>query len=401
MEQRSKSPSIEYIVLIALLSSIVALGTDIMLPALTTIGEELGAPNPNAVHYIVTVFFLGFGLGQFVVGPLSDSFGRKPVVYGGFLLFVLGCACSIFLESWTAMLVGRALQGLGASARIVTIALVRDEYEGRPMARIMSIVFSVFILVPMIAPAIGQVLINLGGWRLTFVGLALFAITLALWFGIRQPETLANAHRRPFRLRNIAVGYKEAASNRVCFGYTLSAGLIFGAFTGYLGTAQKIFQEIFEVGDLFALYFGIAAASIGIASLINAKLVLRMGMFALSLGAIAVVAIVSIGFLVLLIGQDGVPSIELFVAWLLCVFFCMGIVFANLNALAMEPMGHMAGLAAAFVGAVSTFISLPFASAIGNAFNGTVFPLVIAFAVLATASAITVIWTEGGLRRRR
>jgi len=401
MTQKAKSPTIEYIILIALISSIVALGTDIMLPALSVIGDELGAPNKNAVHYVVTTFFLGFGLGQLVVGPLSDSYGRKPIVYAGFLIFVLGCAFSIFFESWAAMLIGRCLQGLGASARIVSVALIRDEYEGRPMARIMSVVFSVFILVPMIAPALGQVLIHLGGWRLTFVVLALFAIILVAWFGFRQPETLSSDSRRPLNTKGVYAGYKEVASNRAAFGYTIAAGLIFGAFTGYLGTAQKIFQEVFEVGDLFALYFAFAAASIGIASLLNAAMVMRFGMFALSLWALIFASVTSIIFALVLIAYSGVPPLAMFMIWLLGVFFCMGIIFANLNALAMEPMGHMAGFAAAFVGAISTLISLPFAAIIGNAFNGTVFPLVIAFAVLGTATVIGVVWTEGGFSRRR
>lgn len=401
MNQSTRTPTIEYIILIALLSSVVALGTDIMLPGLTIIGNDLSVADPNHVHYIVMTFFFGLAIGQLLVGPLSDSFGRKPVVYAGFALFVAGCAISLFAETWTAMLVGRALQGLGAASRIVTIALVRDEYSGRPMARIMSIVFAVFILVPMIAPAIGQVLIYIGGWRMTFIGLAVFALALAIWFGLRQPETLALENRRSIRAGVILSGYKEVMFSRIAFGYTLAAGLIFGAFMGYLGSAQQIFREVFGVGDLFAIYFAVAAAAIGSASLLNAKLVMQLGMFRLSVWALVVASGTSILFLTVLLGMSGIPPLPLFMAWLLIVFFCMGIVFANLNALAMEPMGHIAGLAAAFVGAVSTFISLPFASYIGSAFNGTVYPLVIAFAVLGVASCATILWTEGGFRERR
>lgn len=399
--QDTRKPTVEYIILIAMLSSVVALGTDIMLPGLSIIGTDLNVADPNSVHYIVATFFFGFALGQLLVGPLSDSFGRKPVVYAGFGLFVIGCGLSLFAETWTAMLVGRALQGLGAAARIVTIALVRDEYSGRPMARIMSIVFAVFILVPMIAPAIGQGLIYLGGWRLTFVALAVFASVLGLWFAVRQPETLAPENRRAFSAAVILGGYKEVLFSRIAFGYTLAAGLIFGAFMGYLGSAQQIFREVFLVGDLFAVYFAVAAAAIGSSSLLNASLVMRFGMFRLSFWALAVASGSSILFLLLLSGSGGVPSLTLFMFWLLIVFFCMGIVFANFNALAMEPMGHIAGLAAAFVGAVSTFISLPFAALIGSVFNGTVYPLVIAFAVLGVASCITILWTEGGYRARR
>lgn len=401
MPTPARKPTIEYIILVAMLSSVVALGTDIMLPGLTIIGQDLNVSDPNAVHYVVTVFFLGFASGQLLVGPLSDSFGRKPIIYAGYGLFTLGCALSLFADSWTTMLIGRALQGLGAAARIVTIAMVRDEYAGRPMARIMSIVFAVFILVPMIAPALGQALIYLGGWRMTFVGLAIFALTLSVWCGLRQPETLATENRKAFNTSTIFGGFKEVLLTRISFGYTLAAGLIFGAFTGYLGSAQQIFHEVFQVGDLFALYFAVAAASIGSASILNAWLVMRLGMFRLSVWALVVAAGVSILFLLVLPSMAGVPPLPLFMAWLLVVFFCMGIVFSNLNALAMEPMGHIAGLAAAFVGAVSTFIALPFATLIGNNFNGTVYPLVIAFACLGVASCATVLWTERGFRARR
>ncbi len=397
----SKKPSVEYIILIALLSSIVALGSDIMLPGLSMIGSELGAPDSNSAHYIIVLFFLGFAIGQLAAGPLSDSFGRKPVVYGGFLLFVLGCLLSVVTDNWSVMLLSRVLQGLGAAARIVTVAVVRDEYEGRPMARVMSVVFSVFILVPMIAPAIGQGLIYLGGWRLTFAFLAIFAAVMALWFGMRQPETLTSGKRRSIRISAVIAGYREVISNRSTFGYTLAAGLIFGAFAGYLGTAQLIFHEVFEVGDLFVAYFAVAAASIGVSSLINAWLVIRYGMFFLTLTALVVTTVISALFCLVLFGFGGVPPIALFMGWLLIVFFCMGIIFANLNALAMEPMGHMAGVAAAFVGAASTFISLPFASLVGNIFNGTVYPLVFAFAALGLATVGTVIWTEGGIHRKR
>lgn len=401
MSTPAKKPTVEYILLIALLSSIVALASDIMLPALTVIGTDLGAPDANSAHYVIILFFLGFAVGQLAVGPLSDSYGRKPVVYGGFVLFVLGCILSVVTDDWTTMLLARVLQGLGAAARIVTVAVVRDEYEGRPMAQVMSVVFSIFILVPMIAPAIGQGLIYLGGWRLTFTFLAGFALVLGLWFGLRQPETLAPEKRRSIRLGQILAGYREVIRNRSAFGYTIAAGLIFGAFTGYLGTAQLIFHEVFGVGDLFALYFAVAAGAIGVSSLINAWLVIRYGMFFLTLMALVVTTVISALFCLVLIGFGGVPPIAMFMGWLLVVFFCMGIVFANLNALAMEPMGHLAGIAAAFVGAASTFISLPFASIIGNIFDGTVYPLVIAFAALGLATAATVIWTEGGLRRQR
>jgi DHA1 family bicyclomycin/chloramphenicol resistance-like MFS transporter len=400
--QRMKTPSVEYIALVALLISIGAMGTDLMLPALDVIGAELGAARANDVHYIVTAFFLGMAAGQLVVGPLSDSFGRKPVVYAGYALFVLGCVISMTTDSWTMMMLGRVLQGLGAAApRIVTVALVRDEYEGRAMARIMSIVMAAFIIVPILAPALGQVLIFFGGWRLTFVGLAVLGIAVSLWFAARQPETLPPARRRPFSLRQIWAGIREIVGTRVALGYTLATGLMYGMFVGYLGSAQQVFQVTFGVGGLFVVYFAVASASLGAASLLNAALVMRLGMRKLTWMALIGLTVVSLAFWAVLPRFDGVPPLALFLAWQLSAFFCVGIIFGNLNALALEPLGHIAGLGAAFVGSIATFISLPLAGTIGQRFDGTVIPLVAGFALLGLATCACVLWADRTPRRPR
>jgi DHA1 family bicyclomycin/chloramphenicol resistance-like MFS transporter len=395
------APSAGYVVLVALLISIAAMATDLMLPALDVIATVLGAPDPNDAHFIVTAFFLGMAAGQLFAGPLSDRFGRKPVIHAGYALFVLGCLISMTTESWAVMLAGRVLQGLGASApRIVTVAMVRDEYEGRAMARVMSIVMAAFIIVPIVAPALGQGLIWLGGWRLTFAGLAVLAICVSLWFSAHQPETLAPPARRPFRLGRIGVGLSEIVRTRVAFGYTLAAGLVYGMFIGYLGSAQRIFSGVFDTGDLFAVYFALAAASLGAASLLNASLVMRVGMRRMTWAAILSLTALAAGFLTLLPAFSGVPPLPLFLAWQLAAFFCIGILFGNLNALALEPLGHMAGLGAAFVGALATFLSLPLAGLIGARFDGTVTPLVAGFAILGLATCLTVAWINRGIAPR-
>lgn len=394
-QNREHASSAEYVVLVALLISIGAMGTDLMLPALDVIGQELGVTNENDVHFIVTGFFLGMAAGQLFVGPLSDSFGRKPVIHIGYCVFVIGCLLSMFAESWTMMLTGRVLQGLGAAApRIVTVALVRDEYEGRAMARILSIVMAVFIIVPIIAPALGQGLIYLGDWEATFVGLIVLAFSISLWFHVRQPETLSVSDRRPFHIGHIWSGLKEIARTRVALGYTVATGLMYGMFVGYLGSAQQIFQDSFAVGDLFVVYFAIASASLGAASIVNANLVMRLGMRRLTWSALVCLTGISFGFWLLLLRYDGVPPITLFLVWQLSAFFCVGITFGNLNALSLEPLGHLAGLGAAFVGSLSMFISLPLAWVIGYQFDGTVFPLVAGFAIPGLATCAVVIWTD-------
>ena len=387
----------EYIALVALLISIGALGTDIMLPALEAISADLGAPKLTDGHYIVSAFFLGMAGGQLIVGPLADSFGRKPVIYAGYGVFVLGCLVSAFTESWAIMLAGRVLQGFGAAGpRIVTVAMVRDEYEGRAMARIMSIVMAAFIIVPVVAPALGQGLILLGGWRSTFAGLVVLALAVVGWFALRQRETLAPEDKRAFRLGDIAAGLREILRTRVALGYTLTAGLMYGMFVGYLGAAQQIFQGVFGVGELFAAYFALASTALGAAAIVNASLVMRLGMRRLTGLALVALTGLSFGFWALLPIYGGQPPMLLFILWQLSVFFCVGITFGNLNALALEPLGHMAGLGAAFVGSLATFLSLPLAAAISARINGTVTPLIVGFAVLGLAACCVMYWTNRG-----
>jgi DHA1 family bicyclomycin/chloramphenicol resistance-like MFS transporter len=391
----SPLPLPEFVTLLALMVSIVALATDIMLPALDVIGQDLGVADPNKSQLVISSLFLGFAMGQLLVGPISDSFGRKPVIYISYIVFAAGCVLSMFADSFSVMLVGRVLQGLGAAGpRIVAIAIVRDGCEGRAMARIMSIVMSIFIIVPAIAPAIGQGVIVLSGWRGTFGLLLVLAIVTFIWFASRQPETLAISERRKFSLINIFFGVIEIFRSRIATGFTIAAGLIFGAFLGYLNSAQQIFQIAYQTGVYFALYFGIAAIAIGIASAVNARLVIRLGMRFLAHRAISGVTIVSILFLIPVVYFSGTPPFVLFMIWLVLTFFGMGVLFGNLNALAMEPLGHMAGLGAAFVGSLSTFISLPLGWVIGDSFDGSVLPLVAGFAVMGLGSLVVMKWAD-------
>ena len=263
----------------ALMISLVALSIDAMLPALPDIGRDLGVEKENDTQLVITALFLGLAAGQMLYGPLSDSTGRKPAIFAGVVLFIAGCLLSVFATSFTVMLLGRVLQGFGAAApRIVTIALVRDQYEGRTMARIMSLVMAAFILVPALAPGVGQVILMVANWRAIFGVLLALAVIALVWFGIRQPETLAHDRRMPFSPGRIALAVRETCVSRVAFGYTIASGLIFGAFVGYLNSAQQIFQKQYALGAQFPLYFAVLALSIGGASYVNARLVMRLGM---------------------------------------------------------------------------------------------------------------------------
>lgn len=388
----------EFIVMLAFMVSIVAMATDIMLPALSMIGEDLRVGDPNDVQLVVSSLFFGFSVGQLVVGPISDTYGRKPVIFVGYFVFVVGCILSISSTDLATMLTGRFLQGVGAAApRIVSTSLIRDGYVGRAMARIMSIIMSVFILVPAIAPSIGQGVILVLPWRYTFVVLLAMAVVAAVWFGVRQPETLARENRRALSLSNLVAGTIEVLSIRTVFGYTISMGFIFGAFLSYLGASRQIFQDALNVGDMFAIYFGVAALGLGAASLLNSMLVMRLGMRLLTHWALVALVLLSGAFFAVFQSLDGQPSVSLFMAWQLAAFFCVGILFGNLNALAMEPLGHIAGLGAALIGSISTFISLPFGWLIGQMYDGTVLPLVGGFFSLGLAALIAARWTERAL----
>jgi DHA1 family bicyclomycin/chloramphenicol resistance-like MFS transporter len=385
----------EFVIIISLMMSLTALSIDAMLPALPQIGSDLGVQNANDRQLIVSVLFLGLAFGQLFFGPLSDRVGRKPTVYAGYALYIAGALLSVLAVSFPMMLVGRLSQGLGISApRAVTLALVRDRYKGRAMARVMSFVSSVFILVPMIAPTLGQTILLFSGWRGIFGSFVLMALITLCWFALRLPETLAPEHRAPFSLRRIINATLEIARNRIAVGYTVSAGLVSGAFLGYLNSAQQIFQEQYALGKLFPLVFGIISLSIGLASLLNARLVMRFGMRFLVRRSLFVIIGLSILALGIVLPLGGQVPLWLFMAYIMVTFFCVGILFGNQNALAMEPLGHLAGIGAAVVGSLSTLISMPLGTIIGQSYNGTVLPLVVGMALLSGLSLLVVRWAE-------
>ena len=398
MKPTKPLPLPEFVTMLAMMISILALSIDAILPALGQLGKDLNLENPNDAQLVLSAMFLGFAVGQIWAGPMSDSFGRKPVIYLGYVIFIAGCLISMVATEINLMLIGRFLQGLGAAApRIVSIALVRDGYEGREMARIMSIVMAIFILVPAIAPAIGQGVMLIADWRSIFTLLLVMAIVAFAWFALRQPETLSMEDRRAFSLKNIISGVWEVMQFRIVTGYTIASGIIFGAFLGYLNSAQQIFQTTYHTGELFAVYFGVAALAIGLASVFNSKVVIKLGMRYMTWRALLLMTVISSVFLVIVFLTNGIPNLWLFMTWLLLSFFCCGILFGNFNALAMEPIGHMAGLGAAVVGSLSTLISIPMGWAIGALFTGTVTPLIMGFTVFGILSLLVIWWTERGL----
>ena len=385
----------EFVALMALMTSLVAMSIDAMLPALPQIGTTLGVVRENDNQLVISLLFLGLAVGQIFYGPLSDSTGRRPVIYIGFGLFMMGCLLALFATSFPMLLAGRVLQGLGAAGpRIVTMAIVRDQYEGRAMARVMSFVMAVFILVPVIAPLFGQMVLIVADWRAIFGAFLVLALIASLWFILRQPETLPPTRRVPFSLVRIGRTIGQILANRIAWGYTLAAGLVSGAFIGYLNSAQQIFQEQYSLGQLFPFYFAALALAIGSASFLNGRLVMRFGMRLLSLSAGLTLGGLSLVFWTIAFVLAGHPPLWALTVYLVMSFFCVGILFGNLNAMAMGPLGHIAGVGAAVVGSLSTLISLVLGTLIGQSYNGTVLPLVGGFAVLSAASVVVMRWAE-------
>ncbi|SNZ05339.1 multidrug effflux MFS transporter [Cohaesibacter gelatinilyticus] len=372
----------EFVALMALLMSLVALSTDAMLPALQVMGEDLSVASFQDIQLVVTILFLGMAIGQFFYGPLSDQIGRKKGIYIGLILFILGSILSWFAEDFSTMLAGRFLQGLGAAgSKIVVVAMIRDLFAGASMARVMSFIMGVFILVPVLAPAMGQAIFLLWGWRAIFFSFILLGLLGGLWLAIRQRETLLPERRILVTPSNLWDGTCQTFRTPTALGYMLASGIIFGPFVGYLSSAQQIFQSVYGVGQAFPYYFAALALSIGLASMLNGRIVMSIGMVPLVRIALTTSTVVAAAFLTASYFYDFVPPFGLFVVSFILLFFANGILFGNLNSLAMEDVGEIAGIASAIIGAISTFLAMFIAWIIGRFYDETLLPLTVAFVI--------------------
>ncbi|WP_045473635.1 multidrug effflux MFS transporter [Winogradskyella sp. PG-2] len=381
-----KRSQFEFVVLMAALMSIVALSIDAVLPALPLIGDHLSVSDPLENQKLITTIFLGLGIGQLIFGPLSDSFGRKPIVYAGFVLFVIASIICITTKNFEIMLFGRVLQGVGlASPRTMCIAMVRDSYDGDYMAKILSIVVMVFILVPVIAPTLGQYLMNNYDWKFIFTFTLLFGLIVMLWFWLRQPETLKDKYRIPYRLSIFKTGTIQFFKIKSAVIYTLLSGFITGSFMVYLSTSQQIFEKQYDLAEEFPLIFASLAISVGLATFMNSQLVVKYGMKRIVHVAIISFIIISLVY-ISLYNSGNNPNIEILITFFALQFFTIGFIFGNLRALAMEPMGHIAGIGSALNGFISTVMAVPIADYIGRFVIDSVTPLFIGFLVCGVIS---------------
>ncbi len=392
-------PFAEFVTLMAMMMSLVALAIDAMLPALALMGDALQVSDVNDVQLVVAVLFLGMAVGQLCYGPASDSFGRRPVMYVGYALFIAGGVLSIIAQDLDVMLLGRFLQGFGLAApKILTVAIVRDQFAGREMARVMSFIMVIFIVIPMVAPVFGQLILWVADWRYIFVAILGIGLISLIWFHLRQPETHPPERRVAFSLKAISQAFISVSTDRFAMGYTLMAGIVSGAFVAYLSSSAQVFQQLYGLGDWFPLYFAMLAFAIGFSSYLNGRLVMRLGMQHLTWRALLILMISSTVCVAFSSYWQGVPPLWLLTLYFIIAFACIGMLFSNLNALAMEGLGQYAGMGAAVVGAVSTLLSAVIGVFIGDLFNETVIPLVAGFAVCAAAGLVMMRWIEAGRR---
>jgi len=397
--RRVPDPSfVEFVALISFTMGLMSLSIDNLLPAFGTIQAFFGIADANEMQLIISAYMIAFALMQIVYGPLSDVIGRRPAMMIGLAVYGAGTVVAIFAPNFGLLLAGRAVQGMGAAAiRVLAVAIVRDRYSGREMARVMSLIIMVFIVVPVFAPAIGSLFLWLGGWRLIFISMLALAAIVATGFALRMPETLHPEYRFPFSMRRILDGALQTVTTRASLGYATAMALTMGILFGYLNSSQQIFQtEVYGLGPLFPIAFGSIAAVLGVASFLNSQLVRRLGMRRLSHFGICGFILVAALLLVSTVIFAGRPPLALFGPLLAASLFLMSLMMVNFNAMAIEPLGAIAGTASSVIGVYTSLSGALLGLLLGQEFDGTVLPLAVGFLLLGVICLLVVLWTERG-----
>ncbi len=385
----------EFVAMTAFLMALNALAIDVMLPAMSRIAIALDAPSENDAQYIVLVYMIGFGVSQLFWGPITDRFGRKPVlrlVLIGYVATALGCTLS---DTFNSLLAWRFLLGVFAGGtRVISVSVVRDLFVGRGMARIMSLVMTVFMVVPILAPMIGAQIMNvIDLWQSTFGLLALGGLIMLVWSWFRLPETRPPHRRTPINVKAVAKAYWTVFNTRVAFGYMMASGVIFGALIAYISSSEQIYSDIFNLSpEQFTICFAIIAASMSVATFTNSNLVEKLGQRLISHASM-------IGFTVFALGQVVItmmfgPNLYVFMAMFCMVFMNFGFMGPNFNSMAMEPLGEVAGYASGVLGFASTTVAAFIGGMIAHQYNGSMVPVLWGFVILGLAALAIVFWTE-------
>jgi MFS transporter, DHA1 family, multidrug resistance protein len=385
----------EFIVLIAALMSLQALGVDAMLPALPEIGRSLHVKSENATQWIIASYVFGFGAMQLVYGPLADRYGRRPVLLFTMGGFIIASIIASIAATFPLLLAARVLQGtMSASTRVLTTSIVRDCYTGRTMARIMSLAQMLFFVVPVLAPTVGSAILLIGPWRWIFWFLALFAAVITLWAALRLPETLVPEKRRMISIALLTSAWHQTLTNRFSLGYALASTAMFGSILGYVNSSQQLFADVFKRPDIFPLAFGITAGAMGVMTFANAQLVERFGTRRLS--HTALLALIGISAVHLAVELAGYQTLTNYLVLQAMTMACFGLTGSNFSAMAMEPVGHIAGTASSVQGFLSTVGGAIIGIIIGQSFDGTTLPVTTGFLIVALVALAIVFITEGG-----
>ena len=385
----------EFVIVIASIMALNPLAMDMMLPALPNIASAFHITVANRPQMVLSTFLIGFGVGQFVMGPLSDRFGRRPILLGGMTVYFIASLLAIAAPSFETLLLARALQGLGTSAtRVIATSIVRDCYAGRRMASVMSLTMMVFIAVPVVAPAFGQAVLLLTQWRGIFIVLMLYGVVALAWSALRMPETLPETRRRSLAASEVLDAFRQTVTNRQTLGYALVAGGVLGSLFAYVFTSQQVFTDIYKLGHYFPLAFAAIAVGTAIAGFVNSRLVGRLGMRVISHGAL--LGFVAIAATLLVAEKMQMLPLPLFMVLSALMMFAFGLMIANFTALAMEPQGHIAGTASSLYGSITTLLGIGIGTTIGQDYDGTLVPFATGFFLCTLAALAVVLVVEKG-----
>ena len=385
----------ELVAMVAALSALNALSIDVMLPALPAIGRDFSLTEDNDRQLVIVAYVALFGVSQLVYGPLADAFGRRSVLNWALGIFIVGAILCVVAPTFELFLLARALQGVGAAAtRVVATAVVRDLTEGRRMAQVMSMAMTVFMIVPIVAPGVGQLILLIAPWRWIFGALLIYAVLVLIWSLLRLPETLHPENKRAFRPREIVGGYLEVLRERQTVGYMLATTFMTACLFSYITSSQQIFVDVFGLGPVFPVAFASIAVAISFGTFLNSRIVLLHGMRRIS--HLMTLAFTLIGVAMALVAEFGFASFWVFFGLLALVFSFFGLITSNYNALAMEPVGHIAGSGSALFGAVTASGGALLGGLIARAFDGTVVPFALGLALAGGGALVTILWTERG-----
>ena len=383
----------EFVVLMAALMASNALAIDAMLPALPAIGRVLDVAEDNRRQLVITFYLLGFGAAQLAYGPIADRFGRKPLLIGCMAFYAIFAALAGLAGSFTLLLAARFAQGIAAAgSRVLVVAIVRDRFHGPAMAQIMSLTMIVFMIVPVLAPSLGQGVLTVGSWRHIFILLAIYGLGLALWGWLRVPETLAEENRRPLSAAHIGRAVAETLTVRASIGNTIASTLAFGALFAFIGSIQQIVFDVFARPELIGLVFACIAGPMALSSYANSRLVIELGPRRLLLGALT--AFLSVALLHLAVALSFGETLWGFVALQALTMACFGLVGANAGALAMAPLGHVAGTASSVQGMLTTMGGALIGFGIGQLFDGTTLPMIAGFAACGGLALLAAFWAN-------